>query len=271
MKMLHKVWKKLIWVWNKCQGYEKSAWWYETNDKCSETNTHLKDAHIVLLTDFFRTVFVWCGFVSYHCQWQYTFLYETDPFVCFFVFVVYNLKHTVHFSQPKWVKICIVCHWLHTTNGRVSYYWNFFYTSWYKKSFISTKPSNPLKNWAGRFENDRCKRGQARGACRGGRQHASGDVRCARPRDKATVISNPAWPRPAGAFRVATCQQGVPFASRPVNRARCLLQCTSPLARWRPHWAPHWPAVHPCAGNTRATHGPGAVPVPPKDKRVRSS
>ena len=29
------------------------------------------------------------------------FLYETDPFVCFFVFVVYNLKHTVHFSQPK--------------------------------------------------------------------------------------------------------------------------------------------------------------------------
>ena len=80
MKMLHKVWKKLIWVWNKCQGYEKSAWWYETNDKCSETNTHLKDAHIVLLTDFFRTVFVWCGFVSYHCQWQYTlctvFLYQ---------------------------------------------------------------------------------------------------------------------------------------------------------------------------------------------------
>ena len=65
MKMLHKVWKKLIWVWNKCQGYEKSAWWYETNDKCSETNTHLKDAHIVLLTDFFRTVFVWCGFVLY--------------------------------------------------------------------------------------------------------------------------------------------------------------------------------------------------------------
>ena len=57
--------------------------------------------HIVLLTDFSRTVFVWCGFVSYHCQWQYTFLYETDPFVCFFVFVVYNLKHTVHFSQPK--------------------------------------------------------------------------------------------------------------------------------------------------------------------------
>ena len=34
--------------------------------------THLKDAHIVLLTNFFRTVFVWCGFVSYHCQWQYT-------------------------------------------------------------------------------------------------------------------------------------------------------------------------------------------------------
>ena len=91
------------------------------------------------------------------------------------------------------------------------------------------------KNWAGRFENNRCKRGHARGACRGGRQHASGDVRCARPRDKATVISNPASPRPAGAFRVATCQQGVPFASRPVNRARCLSQCTSPLARWRPH------------------------------------
>ena len=103
MKMLQQVWKKLIWVWNKCQGYEKSAWWYETNDKCSETNTHLKDAHIVLLTDFFRTVFVWvcfvpfrtvfvwCGFVLYHC----------GLVSCFFVFVVYNLKHTGHFSQPK--------------------------------------------------------------------------------------------------------------------------------------------------------------------------
>ena len=65
MKILHQVWKQVIWVWNKCQGYEKSAWWYETNDKCSETNTHLKDAHIVLLTDFFRTVYVWCGFVLY--------------------------------------------------------------------------------------------------------------------------------------------------------------------------------------------------------------
>ena len=135
MKMLHKVWKKLIWVWNKYQGYEKSAWWYETNDKCSETNTHLKDAHIVLLTDFFRTVFVWCGFVLYHC----------GLVSCFFVFVVYNLKHTGHFSHQKWVKICIVCLWLHTTNGRVLYQWNFFYTSWYKKSFISTKPLRILR------------------------------------------------------------------------------------------------------------------------------
>jgi hypothetical protein len=31
-------------------------------------------------------------------------------------------------------------------------------------------------------------------------------VRCARPRDKATVISNPAAARPAGAFRVAYCR-----------------------------------------------------------------
>jgi hypothetical protein len=89
MKMLHKVWKKLIWVWNKCQGYEKSAWWYETNDKCSETNTHLKDAHIVLLTDFFRTVFVWvcfvpfrtvfvwCGFVLYHLYCFQVYSYTT--------------------------------------------------------------------------------------------------------------------------------------------------------------------------------------------------
>ena len=121
MKMLHKVWKKLIWVWNKCQGYEKSAWWYETNDKCSETNTHLKDAHIVLLTDFFRTVFVWChwcGFVSYHCQWQYTlctvFLYQAG-FVsyhwnyfctkqihsCVSLFSWCTTWSTVHFSQPK--------------------------------------------------------------------------------------------------------------------------------------------------------------------------
>ena len=27
--------------------------------------THLKDAHIVLLTNFSRTVLVWCGFVLY--------------------------------------------------------------------------------------------------------------------------------------------------------------------------------------------------------------
>ena len=77
MKILHQVWKQVIWVWNKCQGYEKSAWWYETNDKCSETNTHLKDAHIVLLTDFFRTVFVWCGFVLYHLYCFQVYSYTT--------------------------------------------------------------------------------------------------------------------------------------------------------------------------------------------------
>ena len=102
------------------------------------------------------------------------------------------------------------------------------------ESFESSEKLVDSKTIGRRFENNRA-RGHARGACRGGRQHASGDVRCARPRDKATVISNPASPRPAGAFRVATCQQGVPFASRPVNRARGLSQCTSPLARWRPH------------------------------------
>ena len=148
MKMLHKVWKKLIWVWNKCQGYEKSAWWYETNDKCSETNTFegcphcttnefFQDGISVVWVCFvpFRTVFVWCGFVLYHC----------GLVSCFFVFVVYNLKHTGHFSHQKWVKICIVCHWLHTTNGFVLYHWNFFYTSWYKKSFTSTKPPRILR------------------------------------------------------------------------------------------------------------------------------
>ena len=51
--------------------------------------------------DLFRTIetiFIpgWICFVPLKL-----FLYETDPFVCFFVFVVYNLKHTVHFSLPK--------------------------------------------------------------------------------------------------------------------------------------------------------------------------
>ena len=35
--------------------------------------------------------------------------------------------------------------------------------------------------------------------------HVSGDVRCARPRERATVISNPAAARPAGGFRVGPC------------------------------------------------------------------
>ena len=62
-------------------------------------------SHIVLLNGFFqdgigvvwvcfvpfRTVFVWCGFVLYHC----------GLVSCFFVFVVYNLKHTGHFSHQK--------------------------------------------------------------------------------------------------------------------------------------------------------------------------
>ena len=107
MKMLHKVWKKLIWVWNKCQGYEKSAWWYETNDKCSETNTHLKDAHIVLLTDFFRTVYVWCGIVLY-LSGRYlcgvglfrTIVNGSTHCVLFSSLFIYHLNHTVPFLQP---------------------------------------------------------------------------------------------------------------------------------------------------------------------------
>jgi hypothetical protein len=42
MKILHQVWKQLIWVWNGFQGYEKSAWRCEKYDKCYETNTPLK-------------------------------------------------------------------------------------------------------------------------------------------------------------------------------------------------------------------------------------
>ena len=110
-------------------------------DKCYETNTPLKpgtkivsmvrnrsirgvqievhstffttknESKFVLLT----TIFTTNGLVSYYLITIETifvpgwicfvplklFLYETDPFVCFFVFVVYNLNHTVHFSQPK--------------------------------------------------------------------------------------------------------------------------------------------------------------------------
>ncbi len=63
------------------------------------------------------------------------FLYETDPFVCFFVFVVYNLKHTVHFSQPKMSVLC--------AKPRMDLFRTiktFFVPDWYKKSFNSTKP-----------------------------------------------------------------------------------------------------------------------------------
>ena len=63
-----------------------------------------------------RTVFVWCGFVLYHC-------------VLFSSLFIYHLNHTVPFSQPKRVENCIVCHWLLTTNGFVLYYWNFFCTN----------------------------------------------------------------------------------------------------------------------------------------------
>ena len=57
------------------------------------TNGFFQDGICVVWVCFvpFRTVFVLCGFVLYHCGLVSS----------FFVFVVYNLKHTVHFSQPK--------------------------------------------------------------------------------------------------------------------------------------------------------------------------
>ena len=102
MKQMPRVWKVCIKVWKKtmavlsqtscipyvfnytkmvwkcCTRYEKSSFGYETNAKGMKSlhdgmkqmtnvlkQTHLKDAHIVLLTDFFRTVYVWCGIVLY--------------------------------------------------------------------------------------------------------------------------------------------------------------------------------------------------------------
>jgi hypothetical protein len=116
MKQMPRVWKVCMMVWNKWQMF----WNKHTFEGCPHctTNGFFQDGICVVWVCFvpFRTVFVWCGFVLYHC----------GLVSCFFVFVVYNLKHTGHFSQPKWVKICIVCHWLHTTNGRVLYHWNFF-------------------------------------------------------------------------------------------------------------------------------------------------
>jgi hypothetical protein len=175
MKILHQVWKQLIWVWNEFQGYEKSAWRCEKYDKCYETNTPLKsgtkivsmvrnrsirgvqiEAHSTFFTTkneskfvLLTTIFTTNGLVSYYWNYFCTRLDLFRTIETIFVPVWYknsfNCTKQIHscvslfswcttwntqyiFHNQKWVKICIVCHWLHTTNGPVSYYWNFFCT-----------------------------------------------------------------------------------------------------------------------------------------------
>ena len=171
MTILHQVWKQLIWVWNEFQGYEKSAWRCEKYDKCYETNTPLKSGtkivsmvrnrsirgvQIEVHSTFFTTkneskfvllttIFTTNGLVSYY--WNYfctrldlfrtveTFFVRNRSIRVFLCFRGVQLEAQYIFHNQKWVKICIVCLWLHTTNGLVSYYWNFFYTRLVQKKF----------------------------------------------------------------------------------------------------------------------------------------
>ena len=164
---------------------------------------------------------MWCGFVLYHC----------GLVSCFFVFVVYNLKHTVHFSQPKMSQnlycVPLVAH----------HEWESFvplklFLYWYKKSFISTtsNPSNPLKNWAGRFENDRCKRGHARGAYDRG---VSLPLQGREPACKRGCALREAARQGDGDQQPSDCATCGCLSCLALFRG--LSQCTSPFARWHPH------------------------------------
>jgi hypothetical protein len=114
--------------------------------------------------DLFRTIetiFIpgWICFVPLKL-----FLYETDPFVRFFVFVcvcvslfyvidtgsigprartfvvVYNLKHTVHFSQPKMSQNLYCATGCTPRMDLFRTIETFFIPGWYKKSFNSRNP-----------------------------------------------------------------------------------------------------------------------------------
>ena len=203
MKILHQVWKQLIWVWNEFQGYEKSAWRCEKYDKCYETNTPLKtgtkivsmvrnrsirgvqiEAHSTFFTTkneskfvLLTTIFTTNGLVSYY--WNY-FCTRLDLFRTIETIFVRNRSirvflcfrgvqleaHSTFFTTKNESKFVLCATGCTPRMDLFRTIENFFIPGWYKKSFNSRNPfesfaSSDLKNWAGRFENDR---------------HASGDT-----------------------------------------------------------------------------------------------
>ncbi len=97
MKILHQVWKQLIWVWNEFQGYEKSAW-SEKYDKCYETNTPLKPGTKIVSMVRNRSI---RG--------------------------VQIEAHSTFFTTKNESKFVLLTT-IFSMNGLVSYYWNYFCT-----------------------------------------------------------------------------------------------------------------------------------------------
>ena len=98
MKILHQVWKQLIWVWNEFQGYEKSAWRCEKYDKCYETNTPLNPGTKIVSMVRNRSI--------RRVQIE---------------------AHSTFFTTKNESKFVLLTT-IFTTNGLVSYYWNYFCT-----------------------------------------------------------------------------------------------------------------------------------------------
>jgi hypothetical protein len=159
MKQMPRVWKVCIKVWKKtmavlsqtscipyvfnytkmvwkcCTRYEKSSFGYETNakgmkslhDGMKQMTNVLKQTHIwrtphCTTNGFFQDgiCVVWVCFVPLSMAVHIVY--------CFQVYSYTTWTTQYLFYNQQRVENCIVCHWLHTTNGFVLYYWNFFCT-----------------------------------------------------------------------------------------------------------------------------------------------
>ena len=106
MKQMPRVWKVCMMVWNKWQMF----WNKHTFEGCPHctTNGFFQDGICV----------VWVCFVPLSMAVHIVY--------CFQVYSYTTWTTQYLFYNQQRVENCIVCHWLHTTNGFVLYYWNFF-------------------------------------------------------------------------------------------------------------------------------------------------
>jgi hypothetical protein len=165
MKILHQVWKQLIWVWNEFQGYENMTNVMKPRMDLFRTIETI----FVPRMEVFRTIET----IFVPAWYKNSFNSTKQIHSCVSLFSWCTTWSTQYlFHNQKWVKICIVCHWLHRIQVAHHEWRNFvplklfLYQTGTKKVSMVRNPfesfaSSDLKNWAGRFENDR---------------HASGDT-----------------------------------------------------------------------------------------------